>query len=155
MATTFKRLAWADLGLVLTTELNSLANGAYSAWGTAYDNSSGLYLYGALEINLNTLNPTAGAYLQHFMSPALGGTNYDDVPSATNLSPHRVLGPPVSITSGVNTTKRAMLDGGPWNLPGFPLPASLLKFAQLNGCGPALNAGTNTVRLFGAYDQGV
>lgn len=151
--TTFKRLAWVDLGNVLTTELNSLANGGFSALGTAYDNSSGLYLYGMLLINLATLTPTAGAYVQPFMVLAADGTNYDDAPSSTQPGLHHNL-PPLSPSTGAGA-KRLTLDGRLWGLPGFPMPQSLLKFALLGAAGVAFNASTNTVKLYGAYEQAV
>lgn len=155
MASTFKRVAWASLGNVLTTELNGLASAAYSTLGTAYDNTSGLYLYGALLINLASLTPGTGGYLQLFMTPALDGTNYDDVPSATNLSPHSALQPPLTIISGTATTKRVQLGGLAYGLPGFPLPAALIKFALLNGAGIGLGGSGSTVALYGAYEQAV
>lgn len=155
MSTDFKRKAPASLGNVLTTELNSLANAGYSALGTAYDNSSGLYLYGMLLINLASLTPAAGGYLTLFMSAALDGTNYDDVPSSTNPSYHLIVSPPVTLISGAAATKRAMTNGLSWGIPGIPLPAANLKFALLNSSGVSLGASGNTVALYGAYDQGV
>lgn len=146
MATTFKRVAWADLGNVLTTELNSLANAGYSAFGTAYDNTSGLYIAFALDITLASLNPTTGAYLQAFMGQSLDGTTYEDAPSATNPGTHMAL-PPVSLTTG-SAAKRVMTKP-------FIAPWGKVKFALQNGSGAALAAASNTVKLYGGYDQGV
>jgi len=146
MATTFKRVAWADLGNLLTTELNALANGAYSSLGTEYDNSTGLYLYGALLINLASLTPTTGAYLQVFMAEAIDGTNYEDAPSSTNPGYHMML-PLASVATG-SATKRLTVFR-------FDLPASKIKFALLNGTGVSLGATSNTVKLYGGYDQAV
>lgn len=147
---TIKRVAWADLGNVLTTELNSLGNGAYSALGTEYNNTSGLYLWGALEINLASLNPTTGAYLQLFLAQAIDGTNYEDPPATTNPAIHLML-PIASVTTG-SATKRLTLGPSP-GVPGFALPAAKIKFALLNGSGVSLAAASNTVKLWGAYDQ--
>lgn len=146
MTTTFKRIAWASLGTVLTTELNSLANGGFSAFGPAYDNTSGLYLYFALDIVLASLTPTSGAYLQLFMGQALDGTNYDDVVSSTNPGYDMAL-PPSALTTGA-AAKHA-------SVKQFEAPASKVKFALLNGAGAALAASANTVTLYGGYDQGV
>lgn len=146
MATTTKRVAWVDLGNVLTTELNSLGSGSYSGLGTAYDNSSGLYLFGRLVITLASLNPTSGAYLLPFMVPAVDGTNYDDAPSSTQPGAHHAL-PIVNLATG-SATKLA-------TTPAFDLHPEKVKFALLNGAGASLAASSNTVKLWGAYLQNV
>lgn len=146
MASTFKRVAWASIGNQLTTELNSLGNGAYSALSAAYDNTSGLYLYGSLEINLASLNPTAGAYLQIFMAQSLDGTNYEDIPGTTNPGYHMAL-PLISVTTG-SAAKRIIT-------PVFNLPGGKVKFSLLNGTGVSLAASSNTVALSAGYDQAV
>lgn len=146
MATTFKNVAWASLGNVLTTELNTLTSAGYSAYGTAYDNTSGLYLAFAADINLASLNPTGTPYLQLFMGMAIDGTNYEDVPSSTNLGSHMAI-PPVSLTTG-SATKHV-------TVPAFFAPPSKVKFALLNGAGVNFAASGNTVALYGLYQQGV
>lgn len=146
MTTTLKRTVWVDLGNVLTTELNSLSNGAYSALGTAYDNSSGLYIYGRLVITLASLTPTTGAYLQAFGVPAVDGTNYDDAPSTTQPGAHHIL-PIVTPATGA-ATKLA-------TVPMFDMGPEKLKFNLLNGTGVAFPASGNTVKLWGAYLQNV
>jgi hypothetical protein len=146
MTTTLKRVAWVDLGNVLTTELNSLGNGSFSALGTAYDNSSGLYVLGRLVFTLASLNPTAGAYVQPFMVPAVDGTNYDDAPSSTQPGGHHLL-PFVNLATGA-ATKLA-------STPAFDLSPDKLKFNCLNGAGVAFGATLNTVKLWGGYLQNV
>lgn len=146
MATTLKRVAWVDLGNVLTTELNSLGSGSYSALGTAYDNSSGLYLFGRLVITLASLTPTTGAYLLPFAVPAVDGTNYDDAPSSTQPGAHHAL-PLVNLATGA-ATKLA-------STPMFDLGPEKIKFALLNGAGASLAASSNTVKLWGGYLQNV
>lgn len=131
-------------GNVLTTELNALANGAYSAVGTAFDNTSNKDQYAWAEINLASLNPTAGAYLQLFLTLAVGGTNYEDPPSATNPGYQMSVGI-VAITTGA-ATKRV-------TIPTFRLPPSLGKFVLLNGSGVALGATLNTVTIYTSNDQ--
>lgn len=146
MTTTLKRSPWVDLGNVLTTELNSLGSGSYSGLGTAYDNSSGLYLFGKLVITLASLNPTTGAYLLPFMVPAVDGTNYDDAPSSTQPgAQHRM--PIVNLATG-SATKLATTEM-------FDLGPEKIKFALLNGAGAALAASGSTVKLWGAYLQNV
>lgn len=147
MSTTFKwAAAWASQGTVLTTELNSLANGGYSAAGTAYDNATGLDQWAAIEINLGSLTPTAGAYLQVFMIQSLGGTNYEDAPSATNPGYHASVAT-VSLTTGA-ATKRAAT-------PMFLIPPGKFKFVILNKAGVALAASGNTGTLYTSDEAGV
>ncbi len=153
MATTFKRVAWVSLGNVLTTELNSLGIAGYSALGTAYDNTAGLYLYFAFLINIPSITVVAPNYLHLYMTPALDGANYDDGASATNPAYHLAL-PIVSVTTGASA-KRAQLGGVAYGLPGFALPAALLKFQLYNGMGVAFAGAGSTGALYGAYDQGV
>jgi hypothetical protein len=145
-ATTFKWVATSSRGNQLTTELNSLANGAYSAASTAYDNTSNLDEWGALDITLASLNPTAGAYLQIFLVVSLDGTTYQDVPSSTNpgFSMSAVV---VELTTG-SAAKRVMT-------PLFRIPPTKFKFILLNKSNVALGASSNTVALYTANEQSV
>jgi hypothetical protein len=147
---TIKRVAWVDLGNVLTTETNSLGNGSYSALGTEYDNTSGLYLYGILVVILASLTPTTGAYLQAFMHEAVDGTNYEDAAGSSN--PAWGLALPSNSVLVSTSAKRIALGKEP-GLPGFALPASKIKFALLNGTGVSFAASGSSMKLYGAYDQ--
>ena len=129
---------------VLTTELNSLANGGYSGVGTEIDNSANLDQYGSLEINLASLTPTSGAYLQLFLTQAVGGTNYEDPPSSTNPG-YQMSVAVMSVATGA-ATKRI-------TTPFFRLPPTKFKFVLLNGCGAALAASGNTVTLYTDNDE--
>lgn len=131
-------------GNVLTTELNSLANGGYSAAGTEIDNSANLDQWGSFEINLASLNPTTGAYLQLFIVTAPDGTNYEDNPSSTNPGYHASVAV-LPLATGT-ATKRVM---SPW----FRLPPTKFKVVLLNGAGVALGASGNTVELFTNNDE--
>lgn len=131
-------------GNVLTTELNSLANAAYSAVGTEIDNSANLDQWGSLLINLASLNPTSGAYLQVYLVPATDGTNYDDAPSSTNPAFQMLVGQ-VAVATGT-ATKRIST---PW----FRLPPTKFKCVLQNGTGVALGATGNTVTLYTNNDE--
>lgn len=64
---------------LITTGLNTLANNTYTAVGTEYDNSSGLYRWGMAELVFTFgTNPTAGTSLDLFLVTAVDGTNYED-----------------------------------------------------------------------------
>ena len=129
---------------ILTTELNSLANGSYSAVGTVIDNSANLDQWGGLEISLASLTPTAGAYLQLFLTQAIDGTNYEDPPSATNPGYHMSVAI-VSLATGA-ATKRIVI-------PFFRLPPTKFKPVLLNGAGVAFAASGNTVTLYTDNDE--
>lgn len=129
---------------VLTTELNALANGAFSAVGSALDNTANSDQYGALDIVLSSLNPTAGAYLNLYLVQSLDGTTYEDAPSATNPGTHMLVAN-VLVTTG-SAAKRIMT---PW----FYIPPGKFKFVLLNATNVALGATTNTVTLYTSNDE--
>ena len=58
MATTHKWTAQSSQTTVLSTDLNSLANAAYSAASAAFDNTSNLYQWASAELVLASLTPS-------------------------------------------------------------------------------------------------
>ena len=143
---TYKRVAGASQGSVLTTELNSLANGGFSAFGTAYDNTTNLFIAFSLGISLATLTPTGTPSLTIFVGQSLDGTNYEDPPSSTNQGFHMAI-----IPVSLNAAAGAKLVNTRW----FPAFGVKYKFALVNNSGVALNASTNVVTLYASYDQSV
>ncbi len=133
------KAAGASGGTVLTTELNALANGAYSALGSEINNSTGLHTYGWLDVVLASLNPTTGAALTLFMCPAYDGTNYPDAPSATNPGA-QFLVQTIYVATG-SAAKRV-------GTATFRLPPFKVKFVLLNSTNVALGATSNTVTLY-------
>ncbi len=131
--------AGATGGTVLTTELNALANGAYSAYGSEVNNSTGLHRFGWLDVSLASLNPTTGANLVLLMIPAYDGTNYPDAPSATNPGLQWVV-QTVYVATG-SATKRT-------GTATFSLPPFKVKFVLVNNTNVALAAASNTVTLY-------
>lgn len=148
MSTTFKwAAAWTSRSTVLTTELNALTSATASAVGTAIDNTSNLDEWGACDIVLASLNPTAGAYLQLFLVQSIDGTTYED-PATTSTNPGYMQSVAVvSVTTG-SAAKRIM------TAP-FRLPPGKFKFVLLNKSGVNLGATLNTVTLYTANEQGV
>lgn len=146
MATTFKWVAGTSRGNQLTTELNSLGNGAFSAVGPAYDNTANLDQWGACDIVLASLAAATGAYLQLFLVVSLDGTNYEDAAAATQPGSHQVV---ATVSLLVSTSvKRSMTA---W----FRLPPNKFKFVLKNSAGVALGATGNTVALYTTNEQGV
>jgi hypothetical protein len=128
----------------LTTELNSLGNGAYSAVGTAFDNTANGDQFASADIVLGSLNPTAGAYLALFLVQSIDGTTYEDPPSSTNPGTHMLVAT-VLLTTGA-AAKRVMT-------PPFRIPAGKFKLVLYNAAGVALAASGNTVTLYTNEDE--
>lgn len=83
MATTFQWVAPETIASALTTELNTLTNGSYSAASTAIANESGLYENIALELFLASLTPTGSPSCSVYLLATLDATNYEDGGGAT------------------------------------------------------------------------
>lgn len=132
-------------GTVLTTELNSLGNGAFCSVGSAYDNTSNLDEWFWFDLVLASLNPTAGAYVNIYAVPSLDGTNYADAPSSTNPGNHMLVAT-LSITTG-SAAKRQM------SLFPFLLPPGKWKFVIKNGTGVSFGASSNTLTLYSANES--
>lgn len=135
---------WAALASAsaLTTELNALANGAYSGVGSAIDLTSSLYVFGWADIVLASLTPTTGAYIQLYLVLSLDGTTYEDPPSATNPGTHMLVAT-MTVTTGVGA-KRIMTPGK----EPFLLAPGKYKAVLYNTTGVALGATGNTVTLY-------
>ena len=144
-----KQVLWdaavASGGTVLTTELNSLADGAFSGVGSEYNNSTAFHRFGWLDISLASLNPTTGAYLQVFMIATLDGTNYPDAPSSTNPGLQYLVTPLLNVATG-SAAKRIVI-------PPFLLPPAKIKFVLYNKCNVALASSGNTVTLYTADEE--
>ena len=125
---------------MLTTELNSLANGSTSALGSEWDNTSSRYVQAAGEVYLGSLTPTTGGYVQVYLVPALDGTNYGDIVTANTVA---TIYPSTSASA-----KRLMFENvplGPWKY----------KVALKNAAGAALASSGNTVKLWGMEVESV
>jgi hypothetical protein len=128
----------------LTTELNSLADGA-GVLGAEIDNSTGLDTFLDLEVYVDTQGSarSAGAYISVHVIKALDGTNYEDYAGST---------PPAIWTRSMDaaTTARRLASE-------FPLPAGQGKFKLyvVNHTGQAWPASGNTMgyRLYSLESQ--
>lgn len=72
---------WATptaIATALTTDLNTLANGSFSAVSAEYDNETNQYLYGEFELHLASLTPSSGGYCALYLVKKIDGTNYED-----------------------------------------------------------------------------
>src|SRR5262245_49145745 len=112
-------LGWSAITLAtaLSTELNSLANGAFCTASPTIDNTvSPRYQYIAVELNLASLSPTAGAYVDVWIKYAPDGTNFSDHAKALQLG-GRLMTIPLDTTAST-----------PQRLPAQIAPILPLKF---------------------------
>lgn len=150
MATTFKWTAWTDrsasTGGTISTELNALANGAFSAVSGIYDNRTNLDEWAGFLINLPSLAVAAGGYLQIFLIDSLDGTNFEDAASATQPGSHQLV---ATVSLNATTSAKVVITAP------FRLPPANIKWVVKNAAGVALAATLNTCKLFTCNEQGV
>lgn len=137
---TEKWAAFTSRGTVLTTELNSLANGSYSAVGTLIDNGTNLDKWAAAvgSFPIGTA-PTADSTYDLFCIPATDGTNYADGGGSVKPAAAYYVGS--FQLRNVSTTQ--LVDTGL-----FRLPPCKVKFVLFNNSGQAMDASGNTVTLY-------
>lgn len=138
MATTFKPNPVVAATSILTTELNSLANAAYSNASAAIDNTVQLCFWMDLELQVTYgTGPTVNLPVEIYLLPSLDGTNYPDgggaVAPATNLYVGSF------ILAAVTTAQRLAVTG-------IPVPPSKFKLVARNGADQTMAASGNIVR---------
>lgn len=139
MATTLTHKAYETVATVLSTELNSLANAAYSAASAAQGaDATGGPLLGDFELVLTSLTPTSNGIAELYLIRSADGTNYEDVPSSTNPGSNAYVGTFIGSTGA--SAKRLVL-------PDVPLPPGLWKAVLKNTSGPAFAAASNTLKV--------
>ena len=123
---------------VLSTELNSLGAGAASALGTAYDNGTNLFLYGAFQVDVTFgTGPTADTTLDLYLVPALDGTNYADG-STTVAAQNNAVG---------GYTMRAVTTEQRLTIWGILLPPCKFKMQLFNNTNQGMPASGSTVKM--------
>jgi hypothetical protein len=123
----------------LTTDLNSLANAAFSAASTAYDNETNKHLIVDLELHLASLTPTGQPFCAVYALYQMDGTNFDDTPNASDV-PIAIF--PFSTAVAAKHKLRTNIVIAPYNV----------KFVVQNVMGPALAASGNTLK-FRLHDE--
>jgi hypothetical protein len=129
-------------GTVLTTELNSLANGSRTAKGTEFDNTPSGNNATHCQVELAWTPgsaPSAGGYVALYAIPALDGTNYADG-DASNA--------PSATTWRCNIDVRAEAEAQVLASPVFPLGPHKYKFILENKTGVSFPASGSTLELF-------
>lgn len=88
MATFKWSASWTSRVTMLATELNSLADNAYSGisgsgTGVEFDNTTNVDVWARFVVNLASLNPTGTAFITVYLVKADSSSNYEDAPSST------------------------------------------------------------------------
>lgn len=132
MADTRHRAYTAAIATALSTDLNSLANGATSATSGAIDNTTNRDLYHDLTLTVAAQGSarSAGATVSVYLVMALDGTNYDDA-HATTAELVAVF-PLDAATTARQATRRDV-----------PVPPGLFRYFVVNGTGQAFAASGN------------
>lgn len=145
MATTFKWATPEAEASALTTELNSLADAAFSSASSAIDNETDLYEFIAVELVLASLSPAAGAYVDVWIDYSLDGTNYADASKALQLS---ALLCTFQLDTTAATAQRLYVSG-------LRLAPNKFKLQARNKAGVSLGASGNTLKYSRYNEQGV
>ena len=132
-------------GTVLTTELNNLADGAWSAAGTEYDNSADLIQYFKLRLAVDFVSaPSTGGFVSVYAITALDGTNYETLDSDNDPRAGKL----VATIEVIDTTAAQIRDSGI-----FSLPPCKTKFILKDSTGQAFPASGSTVTLYSMSDE--
>lgn len=130
----------ADRGDVLTTELDALANGSFSAVGTELANQTNKDRFAVAELEVDFVSaPTDFSTCDLYAVTALDGTNYPDGGGATRPSQEQF----VASFQLLATTSAQRLHSAPFELLG-----GKTKFILKNNSGQAFPASGSTVRLY-------
>jgi len=129
----------ASIATLLSTELNSLANGS-AALGAEYNNSSNLYLWAVFELNVTFGSaPTAGNLINLYFEIAADGTNYSDDQS---ISSAYIGGFPLRAVTSAQRVPLALGMSGPiW------LPPTKFKVRAVNNSGQSFPASGSTIKM--------
>lgn len=139
--------AWVDRGNVLTTEMNSLANDAYilQSVASAIANQTNLDQYGMFELDLASLDPSAGGCVEVYGVRSLdGGSTYEDTPGTNNPATHLLLA--VIPLDEASSAKNA------FSKP-FWFDPNATKFCVKNRAGVAFASSGNTLKLWTNNDE--
>ena len=132
-------------GSVLSTELNSLSNGSYTAAGSAIDNSANLDVYGWVELAVTFGSaPSAGGYVNVYAVQALDGTNYEDGGGSVAPGKHLLVAtiPVRAVTTAQRVRSRR-----------FTLDPAKTKYVLEDQTGQAFPASGSTLTLYTANDS--
>lgn len=114
----------------LTTELNSLSDGAESSLGSEIDNTSNLDMFMDLNVVLGSLVAVGAPYVLVRVLTSVDGTNYPD----GDASPTYAMA-----VDAATSAKRG-------SIRGILLPPGKVKLTLTNECGVSFASSGNTVK---------
>jgi len=130
--------AFGSLTTALSTELNSLANGAYTAASGAISNSAGS-LYGGFRLGVTFgTAPSAGGWVGVYLLTQYDGSNYADGGASPSIPQPELLVASFTLRS---VTTAQLLDS-----PRVAVPPGSWKLVAFNGSGQAFPASGATVK---------
>jgi len=130
---------------LLNTGLNALGSNTMSAASSNYDNSANLNMYCDLELTLDTLSPTAGAYCAIYILDAPDGSSFP-AQSAADL---RLTSTQLFCVIPIGTTAST---GQRVSVRNLVLPPALVQFKLDNQTGVALASTNNSFLKILAYN---
>ena len=132
---------------LLTTELNSLANGSAAIDSSSYDNATNLYPSAAFELDVTFGSAaTAGAPVDLYLIYAPDGTNFGD--NTTGASPKTPLSQKVGTFYCLSQTANQLVAVTPAGQQYVELLPFLFKAYVVNGSGQAFPASGSTVTIY-------
>jgi len=143
MTTTHKFATPESPTTLLSTGLNSLANGARAVSGDV-DNASGLYLYADFECSFASAVFPANGYVSLYLLESIDGSNYEDGDASTTPTAQALIAaiPFRNATAAQIHTVR-----------GIVLPPTHFKILAINNTGVALASSANTVKMIRYNEQ--
>ncbi len=137
---------------LLTTELNSLADGSGSAFGPEVDNTSGKWQLGDLELLVasSSLAFTAASFVAVYFVHTADGTNYPKYTSGSSfklaegnyLAGTLAIHPATLSSEVIRETIRGVL-----------IPSAKFKTVLVSRCGVTLPSASNTLDLYPTPEQ--
>jgi hypothetical protein len=132
------------LATIMSTELNSLANGSQASSSSTFDNTGNLDMFVDIEVLLASLSPASGAYVSLYLLETVDGSNFP-AQSAADL---RLTTTQLLVTIPIGTTAGTAQRIVARNILLSPTKATVVFDNQT---GVALNASGNTVKFL-PYD---
>jgi hypothetical protein len=150
VSTTVSQSANATATSVLTTELNSLANNAWTAASAVIDNTIGGTGNGAMICTVELLavfaaSPTAGGAITGWFLKTVDNSNYETTPTAS-IGQQRLPDFVIPVVTGQTTTRTSVTMRCP--------PYKFKVVVQNTATGQAMAASANTLKIMWVTPQG-